>query len=128
MIGIDTTAIIDLFKGEPTIKKVLESIDEPLVSTQINYLEIYFGIDPTKHEEETKYYEDFFKEVRPLTLDNKASRKASELFWKLRKQGKNIGKFDCIIAAILISNGINKIITRNVKHFEGVQGIRVIKY
>ena len=128
MIGLDTSAIIDIFKGEEAVKKAIEKIEEPLLSTQINYLEIYFGIDPTKHQEEAQYYEEFFKEVRPLRLDDKSSRKASELYWKLRKQGKNIGKFDCVIAGILLSNGINKIVTRNVKHFENIPGMKAIKY
>lgn len=57
-----------------------------------------------------------------------ASVQASELFWKLRKKGITLGKFDCTIAAIFLSNGISKIITKNQKHFEDIPGLKVISY
>ena len=129
MIGIDTTAIIDLFKGEEGVRSVLTNVHEPLVTTQLNYLEIFWGIDRTntKHQKEIEYYDAFFDELKTIALDNYGCKKAAELFWKLRKDGKNIGKFDCIIAALLLSQGVNAIITRNVAEFERA-GMRVIKY
>jgi len=53
---------------------------------------------------------------------------ASEIFWSLKKEGKEIEQFDCVIAALLISNCINKILTRNSKHFEKIKKLEVISY
>lgn len=39
-----------------------------------------------------------------------------------------IGRFDSMIAGILLANGVDKIITKNVKHFEKIKGLRVISY
>jgi len=128
MIGLDTTAIIDIFKGERGIKKLLEKIDEPFVSTIINYQEIMFGLnfEDLNHKKEESYYDEFFKELIIFSLDAKSSKRATEIFWKLKQKGG--GRFDCMIAGIFLSNGVNKIITRNVKHFENVKGLRVVCY
>lgn len=130
MIGLDTTAIIDYFKGDPSIKKLVDTVKEPIVTTQINYLEIFFGIDMenSKHRSEVDFYEEFFDQVSPLPLDRNASRLSSEIYWKLKKAGRNVGKFDCIIAGVFLSHGVTKIISRNVKHFENIPAVVVLSY
>lgn len=37
-------------------------------------------------------------------------------------------EFDCTIAGVYLSNNINKIITKNVKRFENILGLKVISY
>ncbi len=130
MIGMDTTAIIDLFKGDKNLIKLLEKTKTPVVSTQMNYLELMFGLDISKgdHIREMEYYDELFEEVHTLPLNKEASKKAAKIFWNLKRSGNTIDKFDCIVAGILLSSGIDKIITRNVKHFEKISGIKVLKY
>jgi len=128
MIGLDTTAVIDLFRGDPGMKKFLEKNKEPLATSMLNYLEIHFGIDPEVDQEEADYYEQFFHDTYFLDLTGQACRRASALHWSLRKKGKPIGKFDCVIAACLLENGVKKILTRNKKHFQHIDGIQVISY
>ena len=130
MIGLDTSAIIDLFRGDENIKKVFVQQTEPFAATQLTYLELIFGIDPElkQHKEEKAYYDELIKSMLLLSLDTAASLKASEIFWKLRKQGITLGKFDTAIAAIFLVNGISKIITKNKKHFEDIPGLKVISY
>lgn len=130
MIGLDTTAIIDLFRGDENIKRVFARQTEPFAVTQLTYLELIFGIDIElkHHQEEKAYYDELFNSMLLLSLDTAACIKASELFWKLRKQGITLGKFDSTIAAIFLINGISKIITKNKKHFEAIPGIKVISY
>ena len=130
MIGLDSSAIIDLFKGEMALKGLLLSIDEPISATEISYLELMFGIDRsiTKHKEEESYYDEFFSKILVLNLSRKSAKLASELYWKLNKSGKTIEKFDCIIAGIFLSSGINKIMTRNEKHFSRIPGLKVLTY
>ncbi len=130
MIGLDTSAIIDIFKGSESIKEILLTINEPLIVTEISYLELMFGLDlkNLKHKREEKYYDEFFQSFLTLNLNNKACKKASEIFYDLKKKGKDIEQFDCIIAGIFLSNGIDKIISRNIKHFSNIIGLRVIPY
>jgi predicted nucleic acid-binding protein len=89
-----------------------------------------FGIDPEnqKHKLEGQYYDEFFKSFLTLNLDNQSCKKASQIFWKLKRQGKIIDQFDCVIAGIFQSNGINKLISKNSKHFENITNLHVITY
>ena len=130
MIGLDTSALIDIFKGDERIKKILEVNKEPLVVTSISYLELFFGLDPSnpKHAVEAKYYKEFFKSLYNLELTKEGSEEASKIFWNLRKEGKTIEQFDCLIAALFIINGIKKILTRNKKHFDNIKELSVVSY
>ena len=130
MICLDTTSIIDLFRGEKNLKSILENIKEQLVTTRINYLEIMFGLDFTDHDhkKEIEYYNEFFRSIKILELDDSSCKISSKIFWNLRKKGKIVEKFDCVIAGILLSKGLNRIITRNVKHFINIQELKLLSY
>ncbi|MBI2135425.1 type II toxin-antitoxin system VapC family toxin [Candidatus Woesearchaeota archaeon] len=130
MIGLDTSAIIDIFKGEEKIKQFLEDNKEPLAATMMSYLELFFGLDPgnPNHAEEGSYYDEFFKSVYNIDMTKNSCKEASKIFYNLKKQGKTIEQFDCAIAAMFLANGIRKIITRNAKHFENIRQLAVISY
>ena len=130
MIGIDSSALIDLFRNDKGIINLLETIEEEIVLNQISYLEIMFGLDfnDPKYNEEENFYDNLFNYFNNLNLDTKASKKSSIIFFKLKKIGKMIELFDCTIAGIYLSNNVSKIITKNVKHFENIEGLKVISY
>ena len=130
MIGLDTSAIIDLFKGEERIKNFLEGNKEPLASTIINYLELFFGINPQnpKHIAEGKYYDEFFNGLYSIGLSSEACKEASKIFWALKKEGRVIEQFDCLVAACFLTNGITKILTGNPEHFDRIKQLDVISY
>ena len=130
MIALDTTAIIDLFNGDSSLIKILQELDDEFVTTSINQQEIYFGLDTTKedHQEEERNYDGLFNNLIIHSLELRSVKASSEIFWNLKKKGTQIGKFDCMIAGILLSNQINKIITKNVKHFEKIKELEVISY
>jgi len=130
MIGLDTTAIIDIFKGKEELIKRIKELKEPVVSTMINYQEIFFGIDLEGYRftEEESYYDNFFNNIEVFGLTKDSAKKASNLSWKLKDSGMENEDFDCMIAGIFLSNGVDKIITKNVRHFDGVKGLKVLGY
>jgi len=130
MIGLDTSAVIDIFKGNERIKQFLENNKEPLAATVMTYLELFFGLNPEnpKHATEGKYYTEFFKSLYNVDLSKDTCEEASKIFWRLKKEGKTIEQFDCAIAASFLTNGINKILTGNPKHFEKIKQLNVISY
>jgi len=65
-------------------------------------------------------------EVFSLTF--KEAEKAAELYDKLESKGQLIDDNDILIIGIMLSNGINQIITKNIKHFEKIEEIKVINY
>ncbi len=130
MIGIDTTGLIDLFRNDKNILKLLEETEEEIILNIITYLELMLGLDfrNLKHKNEESFYDNLYNQYNVLKLDYKSSKKNSEINRELKNKGKIIDPFDMTIAAIYLTNGINKIITRNVKHFENIKDIEVIKY
>ena len=130
MIGIDTTVVIDLFKGVPELKRKIQELNTPLSATILTYLELMFGLDLSMYnnKKEADYYDKFFETVYLFELDKDSCKKASEINTFLRKKGKTIGEFDSTIATILLKNGITTILTRNRKHFENIPNLKVVSY
>ncbi|MBI2546814.1 type II toxin-antitoxin system VapC family toxin [Candidatus Woesearchaeota archaeon] len=130
MIGLDTSAIIDLFRGKPEIKGFFESNKEPLAATIVSYLELFFGLNPSdpKHGAEGECYRKFFEGIYNISLTHQACEEASRIFWNLKKEGRIIEQYDCLIGALLIKNGITKILTKNPKHFGRIKGLTVLTY
>ncbi|MEK6847039.1 MAG: type II toxin-antitoxin system VapC family toxin [Nanoarchaeota archaeon] len=130
MIGLDTTAIIDLFKKDTSLQKRLEDLKNTFVTTTINYWEIKGGLNPkdNKYTQENEYYENFFKDLAVFDFDKNAVKNSSEVFWDLANSGQMIDDFDCMVAGTLLANGVTTIITRNKKHFERIKGLKVLSY
>jgi|SRR3989344_1252507 len=130
MIGLDTSAIIDLFKKDMSLIKFLESTDDKVTLNQISYLELMFGLDfeNKKHLSEEEYYDSLFANSLVLELNNSSCKMAGKILMRLKKIGKMIEQSDCAIAGIYLSNGVNKILTKNAKHFENIKELKVITY
>jgi len=130
MIGLDTSASIDLFKGEPKIKFFLENAKDKVATTMINIFEFYIGLDleNIKHQKEESFYLEILKSLYHYNKNIESCRYASKIFWRLRKKGITISRFDCLIAAVFITNGVTRILTRNKKHFENIKELSVISY
>ncbi|MGM0467506.1 MAG: type II toxin-antitoxin system VapC family toxin [Promethearchaeati archaeon] len=63
-----------------------------------------------------------------IPLGIKETMKSSEIYDELSSRGKIIEANDILIASIMLSNGINKIITRNKRHFERIESLEIITY
>ena len=125
---LDTTFLIDLLNGDKSTIKIAKE-NEQLLTTQINMYEVIRGIflrdNPTSGLLKAT---EMFENIRILQLDNNAIIKAAEIFADLTKKGKMIADNDCITAGIALSNNVNKIVTKNIKHFKRIKGIKVENY
>ena len=90
MIGLDTSAIIDLFKKDMSLIKFLESTDDKVTLNQISYLELMFGLDfeNKKHLSEEEYYDSLFANSLVLELNNSSCKMAGKILMRLKKLGK----------------------------------------
>ena len=130
MIGFDTCAIIDLFKGDKRLLDLVKNLDEEFCLSQLSYLELVFGTNPknNNHLIEEGFYDALFEKLRVFDATNFGLKKASRLFWELKAKGNTIGKIDSIIATNFMINGVNKIITKDKKHFSQIKGVKVLNY
>ena len=135
MILLDTTACIDYLNGHKELKKVIENQEDLIYITSITVYEMNIGFVRTKRRISEQRYKQLYKpwlefissmEIFPLGY--KEAERAAEIFDFLDSQGQRIDDNDILIAGIMLTNGIKKILTKNVKHFERIIGLEIIKY
>lgn len=130
MKGLDTTFLIDLLRKDPQATlKALELDKEALIyTTEANVYELISGVKTANRDRALQNIGNLLGRIIVLPLDRKASIKAGFIASELSEQGKMIDDIDCLIAGILITNGCETIITRNVKHFERIKDLAIEAY
>ena len=135
MIVLDTNACIDYLNGVNNIREVLKNQGELVHLTSISIYEVSIGLERTKRkisqkrfDEMNKVWLDFLSGMEIYSLGYKEAMKAAQIFDGLESRGEIIDDNDILICGIMLANGISKILTRNIKHFEKVEGIQVIRY
>ncbi|MBI2107750.1 type II toxin-antitoxin system VapC family toxin [Candidatus Woesearchaeota archaeon] len=125
---VDSTFLIDLLRGRKEVLKVIDS-KEPLLTTQINMYEVIRGLF-LKDTPSSKLIQaiEMLENIKILPLDDNSIIKSAEISSDLIKKGSIISDCDCLTAGIALSKGVNRIITRNAKHFERIKGIKVENY
>ncbi|MHA1300648.1 MAG: type II toxin-antitoxin system VapC family toxin [Candidatus Helarchaeota archaeon] len=132
MICADTNFIIDILKNKVgATKKLKEVEDEQIAITVITIFELYYGIFKVKGINLQKRISQLQKVINRLVifpLTHESAILAAKNLGKLSQEGKLISTLDCFIASISISHGCNKLITRNIVHFENIEGLHIIVY
>ena len=135
MIILDTATCIDYLNGNKNLKEVLLKQEDLIHITAISIYEINIGLERTKRKiSENRYKQlykiwlEFISGMEIFALGFKEAKKAAEIYDNLESKGLRIDDNDVLIAGIMISNGIKKIITKNVKHFKRIQNIEIVSY
>ena len=133
MACVDTTFISDIIRGVQTSKnKIQELLDrgEKLTTTRINICETYKAVEaidqPIVRTKKMARIREILTGLEILELDDLACEEFAHL-WQSMK-GKSPGDFDLLIAAIALRHGETVFITRNIKHFSRVPGLKVEGY
>ena len=131
-IGVDTTFLVDLLRGEERARIKAEELSTQriiLATTTINAFELFYGALISKRK--AKNYEitkEFLERFLILNMDIKSSLLSAQIMSQLMRKGKILEIRDVFIAAILLSNHCEVIVTNNSKHFSRVQGLRIETY
>ncbi len=122
MYLLDTTAIIELFRGDAQVKQILgRKIDDSAV-TSVSYFEIFTRIYHKQLKHEKKYFTQFFSSIPIYFFDLKAADASSKLMASLYNRGTPINLADVMIAGIGIASKAEGIITAD-KDFESIKQI-----
>ena len=125
---LDSTFLIDILRKREETEEILNSNDE-LFTTQINMYEIIEGFfSETISTRNKVVIRELFESIKVLPLNDMSIIKAAEIHATLSKQGDMVDYLDCLIAGIALANNISTIVTKNVKHFERIDGIKVESY
>ncbi|UUX92007.1 type II toxin-antitoxin system VapC family toxin [Methanoplanus endosymbiosus] len=125
MIILDSTFLIDLIRSQNSVKhkRAMAFLDEILngdktVSTTfINVYELYKGAYKTRNiRDSINKINEILRIIVVLDHSDDYYVRFGELSAELEKRGTPIGKYDEIVAAIVLQHGA-KIVTNNTKDF-----------
>ncbi len=125
VICLDTSILIDYFRKVNKTKsffyELTKEYDFFAVSAITEY-EIYCG----SNAEQDLYWDDFFNKIVSLPYNSEANRITTKIERELKRKNKTIDKPDIMIAGTAIANNM-RLATLNVKHFERIEGLELIK-
>ena len=127
----DTCFIIDIMRNNPeAIAKAqeIEKNNTPLLVTAPTVFELNVGLSlSSKPLEEKEKIQEVLDSLPFIPLDYTASIEAGRIYGDKMKQGETIDPQDAMIAGIARSVG-EKILTRNIKHFSGIEKVSIDSY
>ena len=129
---LDTTFLIDLLRGEDEkVKWKSEELDEKFsikAISSITMMELWRGaLQSINQEKEKKKIQELLHSLLNYSFSEEEAKKSAEIEVELIKSGKLVDIEDIMIAGTaLIKN--EKILTRNIKHFNKIKGLDLEEY
>ena len=133
---LDTTVFLDLAgRGGSSVRErarhVIRRIvadGEGLTTTRLNVAELYVGVARSaRPQREAERIQRWLADVVILDFDDPAAQVFGGVVGELQSRGTPIGDLDALIASIAIRHD-QTVITRNVRHFQAVPGLKVAGY
>jgi len=125
IICLDTSVLIEYFrkvnKSKSFFYQLTDEYDLFAVSAITEY-EIYYG----SNADQDIFWDDFFRKIVSLPFNSEANRATIRIERELKRKNKTIDKPDLFIAGTVLANNM-KLATLNVKHFELIDGLELIK-
>ena len=127
----DTSFLIDLMQDDELAKAKAEKLvgeSVPIMVGAPTIFELYVGVGlAMKSSEEREKVLEVLQSLTQLPLDAPSATKAGMVYAQKTKEGTKIDAEDAMIVGIALENQ-QTILTRNVKHFAGITGLKVEGY
>lgn len=122
-VVIDTCIFIDFLRAKDKKTTVLYSIPDniQIYISSVTLYELLMGATNEQKEEDIRLLTEG---LVILPFDEDVSRRASEIYHRLRKENKMIEFRDIFIAATCLVYGM-PVITTNKNHFQRIQGLEL---
>jgi|SRR5215471_15225614 len=120
----DTDVLIDFLAGvDPAAEKVASELERgSLQTTSITRFELLSAASHTKQEAQVG---QLLSAIPALPLDGAATDQAAGVRASLESSGSSIGMADSLIAGIALAHDA-PLLTRNMRQFENVAGLRLV--
>lgn len=123
---MDSTVIIDIWRGRSNVKSFLKPYSNQTVCiSAITLAEIYDGLGYTKEIKSQKIFlqikdqiEKVLSEFHIIPLNSQILQESGSLKGYLRAKGIILDLADCIIGTTAKLMNAEKLITRNIRHFQ----------
>src|SRR5262245_53786461 len=129
MVALDTNTVIYFFKG---LGSVAEHLSHELPGNvgipSVVLYELEVGIaQSSRPRERRESLNLLLRTIQLLPFDADAARASAEVRAQLERRGNGIGPIDTLIAGTAIANSA-VLVTRNVKEFSRVRGLRTVDW
>jgi len=132
LVRPDTTFLSDVLRQDETAMALLGDLagsQERHVTTALNAAELFNGAAASRHGEKMfAQIHELLEGIVVLPFHRESSMIFGELTRKLTREGSALPFLDLMIAASLLAHGETRIVTRNVRDFEKVPGMIVLRY
>ena len=127
---LDTSIFVDCLRKEviPSSINFLERLGDEYsgYTSSITVAELSVGAHLSKSPDALERTLELLNIVEVINLDSRIAIDAGKIYADLIKSGKRIELNDCLIAATALSLGINRVVTRNKKHFFRIKDIEAV--
>ena len=127
----DTSFLIDIMKSDKEAIKKAEEIEKngnTIAVTSISIFELFVGVTLSIKQDRERYkINRILKGLPIMSFDEDSAIEAGKIFAQKRKNGMLIDPEDSMIAGIC-SRRNEILITRNIKHFKDIEGLRIESY
>ncbi|MDG6996734.1 MAG: PIN domain-containing protein [Nitrososphaerota archaeon] len=127
----DTNFLIDIMANNVAAVKKAKELQESGVGILVgapSIFELYVGVSLSKRsEEERSKIISTISSLATLSLDSEAARVSGVIYGEKYKTGLKIDSEDAMLAGIAKIHN-KSVLTRNVKHFTGIDGVKVETY
>ena len=127
----DTSFIIDLMiRDADAVQKAreMEAKSLPLIVSAPTVFELYVGLSlSSKPEEEKTKILAVLQSLPFLPLDYESAQAGGKVYGDKKRSGHTLDPEDAMIAGIAKVHG-KKLLTRNLRHFQGIEGVNVVPY
>ncbi len=128
---LDTDFVIDLMESKPEAVAKMEQLhnqQELIFVTTPTIFELWTGVaygsQPEKEKQKIKL---IIENQRILDFTTASAEEAGIINGTLQKEGQIIDPEDCFIAGIALRYN-QPLLTRNIKHFQRIKGLKVETY
>lgn len=132
MVVLDTDILVGVLRNNKdavNFMNILEDRGEKLNTTAINAFELFQGALLLSDKEKDRDVENLLKSLDSANynFDGSTSWKAAQISASLKKKGETLDFQDIAIAAIAMLRD-EAIVTRNIKHFKRIKGLKIEKW
>lgn len=126
---LDTNILSEIIRPRPDARVVNRLLAQPagaLYASELTRFELRRGAFLRDDPEPlwSRIHEFILPLVQWLPVDERISLSAGELSARLRRQGREIGVVDTLLAATAQAHGL-VLVTRNLRHFERIDGLKL---
>ena len=127
---LDSDTLTLWHKGHPEVVARAASYVKQfgqLTISDLTYYEISRGLKAVGASAQLARFEDSCLAHRILPFTHAAAVRAADIWADLKRRGALIGEMDTLIAGIALCEGL-AVATRNISHFQRVQGLTVVDW